>query len=87
MGGDWPPTGKRVLVFDGKEVSIDTLIQGGPDCIYPNCKDTDTFYWDCHSDFDVTHWADIPNGPNAKVSGAGTASAGLPGYTAGDNTE
>ena len=25
--------------------------------------------------------------PNAKVSGAGTASAGLPGYTAGDNTE
>ena len=24
---------------------------------------------------------------NAKVSGAGTASAGLPGYTAGDNTE
>ena len=26
-------------------------------------------------------------GANAKVSGAGTASAGLPGYTAGDNTE
>ena len=25
--------------------------------------------------------------PNAKVRGAGTASAGLPGYTAGDNTE
>jgi len=25
--------------------------------------------------------------PNAKVSGAGTAPAGLPGYTAGDNTE
>ena len=25
--------------------------------------------------------------PNAEVSGAGTASAGLPGYTAGDNTE
>ena len=25
--------------------------------------------------------------PNAKVSGAGTASAGLPGYTAGDNME
>ena len=24
---------------------------------------------------------------NAEVSGAGTASAGLPGYTAGDNTE
>jgi hypothetical protein len=25
--------------------------------------------------------------PNAKVSGAGTASAGLPGYTAGGDTE
>ena len=31
--------------------------------------------------------AEAMMGHNAKVSGAGTASAGLPGYTAGDNTE
>jgi hypothetical protein len=44
------------------------------------------------SDWDVTH-NEAANGcasairarSNAKVSGAGTASAGLPGYTAGDN--
>ena len=34
-----------------------------------------------------THWMPLPKAPNAKVSGAGTASAGLTGYTAGDNTE
>ena len=34
-------------------------------------------FWECSK----------PTPSNAKVSGAGTASAGLPGYTAGDNTE
>ena len=69
MVDKWPPEGTRVLVFDGKKVSIDVLIQGGPGCVYPSCRDADAFYFDCHSDFDVTHWAEIPDGPNAELRG------------------
>ena len=38
---------------------------------------------------DDRRFLELTNGltHNAEVSGAGTASAGLPGYTAGDNTE
>ena len=36
----------------------------------------------------IAFWCEFRIAPsNAEVSGAGTASAGLPGYTAGDNTE
>lgn len=43
----------------------------------PVCKG----FWSCayHNKRYPTHWMPLPEAPNAKVSGAGTASAGLPG--------
>ena len=75
-----PKDGTKILMFDGETMQI---------------VDWDKLdYWgtsDCGSgwrdEWYPTHWMPLPEAPNAEVSGAGTASAGLPGHTAGDNTE
>ena len=70
-------------------------IEAGSTGVFPcywmtnkHMKEGGGFWSEAHGDLwpaKPTLWKPMPS--NAKVSGAGTVSAGLPGYTAGDNTE
>jgi len=44
-------------------------------------------FWHSNQKMAAAYWMPLPVPPNAKVSGAGTASAGLPGWQANGETE